>query len=458
MIQAAALDYMQKGYNIFLTGAPGSGKSYVIESFVKTARRHGKTVALTATTGIAASLLAGITIHSWTGIGIGRVLDKQFLENLLENRILTDRLNEADILIIDEISMLDGPTLDGLDQLLKLARSNSQAFGGIQVILSGDFFQLPPISQGLPVYAFQSEAWENLGLKVCYLTDQYRQRTDELSEILTALREKRFERRHLDLLTDRQGIEHQDTTMLLTHNKEVDEINETRLSQIKAKEHIFEMVFSGDNNQAIKLAKTVLAPSLLKLKVGASIMFVANDFSQGFANGTQGKIVGFKTGLPIVEVEGKGRKIKVEAHSWKHVIDNKILAEITQLPLRLAWAITIHKSQGMSLDEADIDLRRSFTYGMGYVALSRLRSYQGLYLRGINSRSLQLDSKIYDLDSYLRKSSMILTREVAQKVATKHSLNQEIQALLAAGQTKKFIKLSLGLSEKQWQLALSTSS
>lgn len=443
MTQDEALSVMIGGHNVFLTGPPGSGKSYMINKFVGRMQSQGLQVAVTATTGIAANVLGGLTIHAWSGIGVEQALSDKKLAVMMEDEALVARLSGADVLIIDEISMLGVPLLEMLDKLLKAARSDLEPFGGIQVIFSGDFFQLPPVNQNRPGYAFESEIWGLLSLRVCFLSGQHRQGRDELLEILCALRERRFERRHLDALTARQGLDSESATKLMTHNQDVDAINEQRLLAIKRAAHSYEAQLGGKRDIVLKLSKTVLAPIKLKLKIGAKVMFVANDFYQGFANGSQGKVIGFKQGLPLVELDSSGQRIKVEPHTWRYVIDNQTLAEFTQIPLRLAWAITIHKSQGMSLDEADIDLTRTFTYGMGYVALSRIKNYSGLYLRGFNSRSLQLDPKVYLYYSQIEKEY--------PKSTQMDSYSDKVSALIRAGVNKNFIKLSLKLTDKQIQ-------
>ncbi len=396
MTQSQALKVMLSGANVFLSGAPGSGKSFLLEEFIRIASRKGKTIATTATTGISANLIHGMTIHSWSGLGTIKVISKSDLKKLFKRPGLEDRLCAAQILIIDEISMLDAQVLDCLNTLLKHFRGNGEAFGGLQVILCGDFFQLPPVSLDLVPYAFLAKSWQELGLEICYLNEQHRQEDAGLYEVLVALRERRLMKRHVDLLLDRQNVKHGQTTILLTHNSEVDRLNTSRLELLSSKSMSFEMVMRGNLKESELIAKSVLAPKVLVLKVGALVMFVANSPREGFFNGTQGKVIGFKKGLPIVEIDGSGQRISVNAYSWRREDKGRVIAEAIQLPLKLAWAITIHKSQGMSLSSAEIDLSRSFTYGMGYVALSRLRTMDGLYLRGINSRSLQLDPKVYE--------------------------------------------------------------
>ncbi len=379
--------------NIFLSGPPGSGKSYLIEHYVDWARGKGMEVAVTASTGIAASLLGGITIHSWSGLTNA---EREHIAMCSGNKFVVNRLKQAQVLIIDEISMISASYLDALDELLKTVRKNSLPFGGLKTVLCGDFYQLPPVDRrGHGNYAFLSQSWEAAGFKTCLLEEQHRQQLDKLNSLLTALRDRRFSKQYLDILTARQGLRMPETTMLLTHNSDVDRINMERLDGVSGNMHHYSMRFIGNQAACRSLAGGMLAPKDLFLKTGAKIMFTANDFSAGFVNGSQGVVIGLKGGLPVVELEADKRRVVVEVRSWKQEIEGKIVAEVCQLPLRLAWAITIHKSQGMSLDSTIIDLRRSFSYGMGYVALSRVRKYQGLYLLGYNSRSLELDPTVH---------------------------------------------------------------
>lgn len=297
MTQTEALEIMLSGRNVFLTGPPGSGKSYVIESFINQVSKIKK-IALTATTGISASLIGGITIHSWAAMGI----TKPDISNISDQ--LKERVLGTDILIIDEISMLGSESLMYLNQLLKTIRKNNRAFGGIQVILSGDFFQLPPISSSQS-YAFESSSWMELNLAICYLSEQHRQRQDELFELLCALREKSFERRHLDLLLSRRLTNNdKEITNLLTHNSEVDKINKLRLSFLGGISRSYSMRSIGKADTLNLLKKSILAPETLNIKVGAKVMFVANNMEQGYVNGSQGRVVGYKKGWPIVRLEG----------------------------------------------------------------------------------------------------------------------------------------------------------
>lgn len=418
MRQAQALNVMLKGESVFLTGAPGAGKTYILNEFIKRARAAGKTVAVTASTGIAATHIGGTTIHSWSGLGIRDHLDERDRKVLAASSKLIKRYNATDILVIDEISMLHGQRLDMVNQVAKLLRRSLEPFGGLQVILVGDLFQLPPVTRSTSLTAGRgvsdldfvhlSAAWEELAPKICYLTEQHRQTSGGLLDFLEAMRAGELQDFHHELLQERLGAEPDATrpvTKLYAHNIDIDTINQGRLDSISGQPRFYDMRTKGAAAKVEQIRRSVLAPERLELKAGAEVMFVANNPPAGYVNGTRGQIIGFDDGLPVVKVTGSSRKIKVDAHDWKLEEDGKVRAEVSQLPLRLAWAITIHKSQGMSLDAAEIDLSKSFTPGMGYVAISRVRGLNGLYLRGINAMALQLHPQIHDLDGRLRQAS-----------------------------------------------------
>ncbi len=410
MRQAQALTVMLEGNSVFLTGAPGAGKTYVLNEFIRQAARQGKNVAVTASTGIAATHIGGTTIHSWSGLGIKDFLTDWDRERLQSTDRLIKRYNAADVLVIDEVSMLHGQRLNMVNEVARLLRKNDQPFGGLQVILVGDLFQLPPITRGNgPVdFAHLSQAWQELNPKICYLTEQHRQDGgDGLLDLLEAMRRGDVNELHEAALQERLKEQHpgdQIITRLYSHNMDVDSINQKHLKEINRDAHRYQMQTSGQAAKIETLVKSVLAPEILELKTGAEVMFVANNFASGYVNGTRGRVLDFVDDLPLVML-ANGREIKVERHSWKLEEDGKTRAEVAQLPLRLAWAITIHKSQGMSLDAAEIDLGRSFTPGMGYVALSRVRSMDGVYLTGVNQMALSMHPAIYAFDADLREAS-----------------------------------------------------
>lgn len=418
---------MMDGASVFLTGAPGAGKTYVLNQFIGRAQRAGKRLAVTASTGIAASHIGGTTIHSWSGLGILDQLAPEDLKRLGGSERLIKRYNNVDILVIDEVSMLHGQRLDMVNQMAKLLRGNDEPFGGLQVILVGDLFQLPPISRDADVFDFihLSKAWAELQPQICYLNEQHRQADDDgLLSLLEAMRLDEVTEEHGRLLQERLEValsQHTVVTRLYAHNLDVDAINKRHLAELPGTLKTFAMQAKGSRAKLEQLTKSLLVPEELELKIGAEVMFVANNFADGFVNGSRGKVVEFMGDKPVVQLMN-GRRVSVEPHSWSLSEDGKIRAEVSQLPLRLAWAITIHKSQGMSLDAAEINLSRAFTPGMGYVALSRVRSLDGLYLQGINTMALRMHPVVFELDTVLRQASAVLaakTADIAEEVAVK---------------------------------------
>lgn len=419
MRQLQALSVLLSGANVFLTGAPGAGKTFVLNEYIRRATHKGLKLAVTASTGIAATHIGGTTIHGWSGLGLRDSLSEHDLEWLAANERLTKRYNSTDVLIIDEVSMLHGSRLNMVNQAAQLLRGNDKPFGGIQVVLVGDLFQLPPVTRGPAVADFvqHSQAWHDLDLQICYITEQHRQENDGLLELLSAMRANDFDQVHFEYIQSRMHTKSEDSdavvTRLYTHNADVDTINAQHLRALPGNSKTYNMASKGPESRVEALKKGLLVPSALQLRVGAEVMFVANNFAEGFVNGTRGQVIDFSGHWPVVQLHKNNRKIIVEPHSWNITEDGRVKAEVAQLPLRLAWAITIHKSQGMSLDAAEIDLSRAFTPGMGYVALSRVRSLDGVYLQGINPQALQLHPDVHEFDRYLKQASSELSSSVA---------------------------------------------
>lgn len=416
MKQALALEIMLSGENIFLTGAAGSGKTFTLNRFIKLAKNSGKKVSVTATTGLAATHLGGNTIHAWSGIGIYDYLSKKFFEKIPKTR--AEIIKNTDILVIDEISMLHDFRLDMVEEICRTIRQNDKPFGGIQVILCGDFFQLPPINRTgsrTGGFAIHSEAWRMSDFTVCYLEENYRQKDSELTEILNALRADNLRRKHAESLLNRIDAEPEfenedfskNLTELHTTNIDVDAINEQKLAELEEKEFHFAQTTTGAKNYVETLQKSVLAPELLRLKKGALVMAVKNAQNRYYVNGSIGEVIDFEkfTDYPIVQFQN-GRVVTMVPDAWELRDGDKKRASIMQIPLRLAYAITVHKSQGMTLDAARIDLRKAFSEGMGYVALSRVRSLDKLYLIGINRTALIVSSEAQRIDTYLKKESL----------------------------------------------------
>jgi hypothetical protein len=408
MTQERALQILKTGANVFLTGEPGAGKTYVINQYIAWLEAAGLKVAVTASTGIAATHIGGMTIHSWSGLGIRDQLSSYDLDYIGSNEKVVKRAKNAQVLVIDEISMLDGKVLDMVDQILRTVRQKPEAFGGLQVVFVGDFFQLPPVTRQGDVmrYAFESRAWDNLKLLICYITEQYRQEDEMLLGLLGSIRRNQIEDDHYTLLQEQTEIafEHLEPTRLYTHNADVDAVNNAKLAELPAPARVFKMSGTGRKPLVEGLVKNCLSPEQLVLKEDAMVMCTKNNFEAGYVNGTLARVVRFEEGYPVIETTD-GQYITIKPTTWEIVEDKKILASIEQLPLRLAWAITVHKSQGMSLDAAEIDLSKAFVYGQGYVALSRVRSLDGLKVLGMHPNALQVDPKIVMQDKRFHEQS-----------------------------------------------------
>lgn len=404
MEQVKALEILKSGKNVFLTGEPGAGKSYTINQFTDWLDEQGTSYAVTASTGIAASHINGATIHSWSGIGIMENLDESDINGIRFAHYHYNRIVSAEVLILDEVSMLKASFIDDLSNVLKAVHKSDKPFGGIQVVMVGDFFQLPPVSRGgIAKFAFEAEAWKEADFQVCYLTEQHRQADPVFTEILRAMRFGTMTEQHKEILRAQQQ-KPESTTKLFTHNADVDAINTQKLNELPGNAHNFKMESTGHPKAVEILKKNCLSPELLSLKEGAVVMFTANRPDKGHVNGTIGVIDRFaQDGSPIVRLKDGGT-IYVERSAWKAYDSHRsIIATITQYPLRLAWAITVHKSQGMSLDAASIDLTKAFEFGQGYVAISRVRSLEGLHLVGLGESAFMVNPKVLEQDQEFRK-------------------------------------------------------
>jgi len=411
MTQQQALKILKSGVNVFLTGSAGTGKTFLLNQFISYLKKSKIRTGVTASTGIAATHLEGRTIHSWSGIGIKKEMDEKSLKHIVKEKNLNKRIRETKILIIDEISMLDADRLNLVDRVCKKVKDPFLPFGGLQIIMCGDFFQLPPVSQNQKLrFAYESSIWQNSNIKVCYLSKQFRQNDPIFTDILNKIRENKAGLEELNLLKTRlhQSINLSvKPTQLYTHNVKVDAINDSELSRISEEEMTYYMIGQGSKNLVDFLKKNCLAPEELKLKIGAIVMFVKNNFEAGYVNGTLGKVIDYNDNkYPIIEITS-GRHIVASPTTWNMEENNDVVASVRQIPLRLAWAITVHKSQGMSLDAAEIDLSKSFVYGMGYVALSRIRRLDNIKLMGINQIALQVSPEVVEKDKEFKKLSEI---------------------------------------------------
>lgn len=417
MTQDLTLEVLKQGENTFVTGAPGCGKTYTLNKLIKWLKKEKKRVAVTASTGIAATHIEGRTVHSFTGIGIRDELDKADIRHMKANDNLVRNLQGLEVLIIDEVSMLHRIQFQLVDRVLKEFNNPLLPFGGVQLVVCGDFFQLPPVGkpQEIPKdkFCFMSQSWVQAEMKVCYLDKQYRQTEgNKLNDILNKIRKNEAGDNELDILDKRRGLNpSKDITKLYTHNKDVSNENSKRLAKLKGKQKIFYARTTGAPGLVATLTKNVLAEAETKLKVKAVVMFVKNNINKGYVNGTIGEVESFKHGIPYIRTSD-GNLIEAHRETWEtHNSDGNVIASYSQIPLRLAWGISIHKCQGMTLDSAVIDLSKAFEMGQGYVALSRLRDLSGLYLSGINETALRVDPLALKADKRFRELSDIAQME-----------------------------------------------
>lgn len=412
-MQETALKILKSGQNIFLTGSAGTGKTYVLNEYILYLKSRKIIPTIVAPTGIAASHLNGQTIHSYFSLGLRDVVDEQFIASLIEKKKLQTRFKKLKVLIIDEISMVSPNIFTAMDKILQAFKENEEPFGGIQVILSGDFFQLPPISQSNDSkrFSWQSPSWKELDLQTCYLEKKFRQDDNQLIFVLDEIRSGQISQQTYDILNQRhqKDLDIEFTpTKLYTHNLDVDRINNDELNKLPTEAVTYTYDSEGAKTNIEKLFKSALVQEELILKKDAVVMFIKNNPEKYYINGTIGVVIDFSKDekqLPIVKLSN-GYVIKVEYEDWAIENDKgKVSAKISQIPLKLAWAITIHKSQGMTLDAAQIDLSKTFEVGQGYVALSRIKNIEGLKLMGFNEKALMVDPLILSIDPRIKQAS-----------------------------------------------------
>ncbi|MEA3433080.1 MAG: AAA family ATPase [Campylobacterota bacterium] len=433
MKQNTALDILKSGKNVFITGSAGTGKTYLLNLYTQYLKERRVYPTIVAPTGIAASHLGGQTIHSFFALGIRDSIDEGYVDFLLDKKYLKTRFSKLKLLIIDEVSMISPEIFSSMDLILRAFKGTDAPFGGVQVVISGDFFQLPPVSK-VPKekrFAWQSPAWKALDLHTCYLQEKFRQDDDRLIQVLDEIRSGEISASSEALLASRHEKELSiDTpTKLYTHNVDVDRINLSELDKLDGESKLFVYESKGSAKNIEKIFKSSLVLEELVLKKGAVVIFIKNNQELGYVNGTTGTVLSFSPidNMPIVRTT-EGLKIKLEPEDWSLENDSgKVTATVSQVPLRLAWAITIHKSQGMTLDAAEIDLSKTFETGQGYVALSRIKNIEGLRLMGLNSMALRVDPLILHVDERIKMASKrasdsieALTKESLEKLFESH--------------------------------------
>ncbi len=436
--QAEVLARLLNRENLLISGPAGSGKSTVINRFreVIDGQFFGKfEIALTASTGIAATVIGGQTIHSWAGLGIDT---EPFDPKNVSKFMMAKRaaMRQTDVLIIDEISMLPAYLFEKLDAALKWARQNSKPFGGVQLILTGDFLQLPPVSKPTDTvntgYAITTSSWKDAEITCCYMDKTHRATDQELKYLLAAIASGKAKElpKASQLVKTRSGSRElcdpdKTYTTLFTTNQNVDKFNEDELARNKNIPIISKIESSGPAKDVEQLIKQNGIPEAFTYKVGATVMVTANyRDSQGdlVANGSIGIVESVMQGIPRIRFnDGKSRfvekkayrktkKIPIKDSTGAEIFIEVPVAEVRQLPLRLGYAITVHRSQGQTLDGVVCDLSKVFTSGLGYVALSRVRALSDLVITGWSDRAFAIDPMSRKISNYVKREA-IKTRE-----------------------------------------------
>uniref|UniRef100_A0A8C7GQF4 ATP-dependent DNA helicase PIF1 n=1 Tax=Oncorhynchus kisutch TaxID=8019 RepID=A0A8C7GQF4_ONCKI len=411
--QATVLSAVLSGKNVFFTGSAGTGKSFLLKRIVGSL--PPKSTYATASTGVAACHIGGTTLHNFAGIGSGSAPLEQCIE-LAQRPGVLQHWTSCRHLIIDEISMVEAQFFDKLEAIARCLRRSTEPFGGIHLIVCGDFLQLPPVSKekDKAAFCFQSRSWRKCIHLNMELTEVRRQTDQSFISLLQAVRVGRVTEEVTAKLIksayhkiERDGIL---ATRLCTHKDDVELTNDNKLQQLPGSVRVFEAV---DSDPA--LVKTIDSQSpvsrLLQLKVGAQVMLTKNlDVQRGLVNGARGVVVDFqpgKLGLPRVRFMcGTTEALKPER--WMFKAGGGLYLSRQQLPLKLAWAISIHKSQGMTLDCVEISLARVFERGQAYVALSRAKSLEGLRVMDFDPHVVRADPDVLHFYSKLRKERLLL--------------------------------------------------
>jgi len=438
MKQNTALNILKSGKNVFITGSAGTGKTYLLNLYTQYLKERKVYPTVVAPTGIAASHLGGQTIHSFFALGIRENIDEGYVDFLLDKKYLQTRFKKLKLLIIDEISMVSPELFSAMDLVLRGFKGTDAPFGGVQVVISGDFFQLPPVSKTPKDkrFAWQADAWRALGLQTCYLEEKFRQDDSRLIGILDDIRAGNISDTSESLLESRHEAKlATDTpTRLYTHNVDVDRINQQELNKLDTPAKHFVCNHKGSEKNIEKIFKSSLVLEELVLKKGAVVICIKNNAEEGYVNGTTGVVQSFSPidNMPII-ITTSGKKIKLEQEDWSLENESgKVTATVSQVPLRLAWAITIHKSQGMTLDAAEIDLSKTFETGQGYVALSRIKNIEGLRLMGLNPMALRVDPLILHVDGRIKQASQKAS-DAMEGLSAEHLDSEYEKYILALG-------------------------
>ncbi|VFQ78693.1 unnamed protein product [Cuscuta campestris] len=411
--QLQVLDAISKGKSVFVTGSAGTGKTLLVQHIIKLLRKvHGRSgVYVTASTGIAACALNGCTLHSFAGIGLGEASAEELLHKVNSNRTALHRWKEAKVLIIDEISLISGEVFDKLEFIARKIRSEpgshgEMIWGGIQLVGSGDFHQLPPIfDNNTNKFAFEASSWNMVFDMQIDLTAVFRQSDPRLIKLLRGIRTGTYDSEDLKLLESRCSDLEADplAVKLFPRTDDVDRVNRMHLESLHKDLIGYRAFDSGIWKEGLR---TGIAPDYVELCVGARVMLTKNLDSRGkLVNGAAGTVVSFEfvngidktlgtNWLPVVKFDFGSDELIIGPETWELTDGREKVATRKQIPLILAWALSVHKSQGMTINSLSTNLNRSFGYGMVYVALSRVKTLEGLHLSSFDPGKIMVHPKV----------------------------------------------------------------
>ncbi len=402
--QQTALELLQSGDNIFLTGGAGSGKSFVVREFMK--NMDSKILPILASTGAAAVLLGGRTFHSFFGLGIMEGGAEATFARSSKDAKLLNRIKKVEGVIIDEISMIPGDALMVAEKLSQIARASTLPWGGMRLIAVGDFGQLPPVARfgQKRDWCFLNSVWDKTNFITCELKHNQRVQETEFLDILQEVRNGKISNRVQEFLNEHTKPHDEDHpgTRLFPRREQSELYNQKKLNEINEDEHVIDSIYLGDEKFILNLKKTAPVVEQLKIKIGCRVLFLKNDPQKRWVNGTRGTVTDYAPDSITIRKDylGRsnsklGREVTVEKFQFSMLdADGNVKASVIQFPLALAYATTIHKSQGATLDELWCDLGALWEPGQAYVALSRLRDSKGLHIVRWNAKSFIVDPHV----------------------------------------------------------------
>lgn len=414
--QNKALELLKSGENVFITGGAGSGKSFVLRHFMMTQdeQTDQKAIPILASTGAAAVLLGGRTFHSFFGLGIMEGGLEATLARAGKDGRLMKRLRQVEGVVIDEISMISGEAFHAAEYLARYARQSDLPWGGLRIIAVGDFAQLPPVTMASKKrdWCFLTETWAKTNFLCLELTHNQRVQEKEFLDVLQTLRKGELNPEAIKFLNSKTKAhdEAKSGTRLFPRREQSEKYNQKKLDEIPKEEHVIDSIYLGEEKNVQVLMKSAPLPEKLRLKVGSEVLFIKNDPNKRWVNGTRGKIVSIASDAIVVKKDqtySSGREVTVEKAQLSILdADGNVRASMIQFPLLLAYATTIHKSQGATLDELWCDLGSLWEPGQAYVALSRLRSAEGLHIVRWSPRSFIADPQVNEFYNKLKTTRL----------------------------------------------------